>query len=163
MGASGIAKTASTVEPMIYKYDLSSPPPPVLPFQKIGLQNRGVPRIRTLFSFSTFLNLFMLWLLVSMGQQVQRLRNEVAFVADEARDLRMYGLGTPSPPPVDAIIKADGADESNMAVAVADDKMSKALGRVVFGNSAWETWVRHPTCVLCRNQRVALTCTECRL
>jgi hypothetical protein len=49
-------------------------------------------RARTLLSWSTLLNLFFLWLLLSMGQQVQRLRNEVAFVAEEARDLRLYAL-----------------------------------------------------------------------
>ncbi|OCF38740.1 hypothetical protein I317_07469 [Kwoniella heveanensis CBS 569] len=60
-------------------------------------------RSRTLFSFSTLLNLFLIWLIISMGQQIQRLRSEVAFVVDETRDLRMYGLGhthtTGSPAP----------------------------------------------------------------
>lgn len=32
-------------------------------------------------------------MIISLGQQVQRLRNEVAFVAEEARDLRHYGFG----------------------------------------------------------------------
>lgn len=38
----------------------------------------------------------MLWLLLSMGSQIQRLRNEVSYVAGEARDLRIYGYN-PSP------------------------------------------------------------------
>lgn len=46
----------------------------------------------TLFSWPMLLNLFMLWLLLSLGQRVQRLRSEVAFVAEEARDLRMYAI-----------------------------------------------------------------------
>lgn len=55
-------------------------------------------RLPTLFSWSTLFNLFLLWLLLSMGQQVQRLRNEVSFVADETRDLRLYGLHNPPGP-----------------------------------------------------------------
>lgn len=46
----------------------------------------------TLFSLNTLFNLFILWLVVSLGQQVQRLRSEISFVAEEARDLRMYGF-----------------------------------------------------------------------
>lgn len=34
--------------------------------------------------------MFMLYLLLSLGQQVQRLRSEVAFVRDEAKDIRVY-------------------------------------------------------------------------
>jgi hypothetical protein len=50
-------------------------------------------RMRTLFSPSTFGALFLLYLLVSMGQQIQRLRREVGFVVEETRDLRLYGYG----------------------------------------------------------------------
>jgi len=92
----------------------------------------------------------MLWLLVSMGQQVQRLRNEVAFVADEARDLRLYSMGMTSPAPDDhptspekPIISQD--DGSSTAMVEIGDKMSTALGRVVFGASSWETWIQHRT------------------
>jgi hypothetical protein len=60
--------------------------------RKTRLSPLAQVRARTLLSWSTLLNLFVLWLLLSMGQQVQRLRNEVAFVAEEARDLRLYAL-----------------------------------------------------------------------
>jgi hypothetical protein len=48
---------------------------------------------KILLSYSTFINIFLLWTIISLGIQVQRLRNEVAFVAEETRDLRYYGFG----------------------------------------------------------------------
>ena len=41
---------------------------------------------------------FLLWTIISLGIQVQRLSSEVAFVAEEARDLRHYGLGQQTQP-----------------------------------------------------------------
>jgi len=140
----------SANQPLTFTYDLASPTPPILSIRKAGPEVSSRHRSRTLFSFSTFLNLFMLWLLVSMGQQVQRLRNEVAFVADEARDLRLYSMGMTSPAPDDhptspekPIISQD--DGSSTAMVEIGDKMSTAVGRVVFGASSWETWIQHRT------------------
>lgn len=48
---------------------------------------------RTLFSAQTALMMFLLYVLISLGLQVQRLQGQVAFVVDEARDLRLYGMG----------------------------------------------------------------------
>lgn len=91
-----IMQTTLTPSPNdTYSYPLSTPcsisfQPPSAP------QISTTSRARTLFSFSTFFNLFMLWLLLSMGSQIQRLRNEVSYVAGEARDLRMYGYNPSS-------------------------------------------------------------------
>ncbi|WVF67645.1 hypothetical protein IAT40_002404 [Kwoniella sp. CBS 6097] len=65
-------------------------PSPSIPIPSPSTKSSS--KSRTLFSFSTLFNLFLIWLVISMGQQIQRLRNEVAFVVDETRDLRMYGL-----------------------------------------------------------------------
>lgn len=43
-----------------------------------------------LVSFSTLFNIFLLYVLVSLAQEVQKLRSEVQFIADEQRDLRAY-------------------------------------------------------------------------
>lgn len=135
--------------PLTFTYDLSTSTPPELSVRQSNPQAGRKTRMRTLFSFSTFLNLFMLWLLISMGQQVQRLRNEVAFVADEARDLRLYGLGnatTPSDTTESPIIRHDEDGMTTItSLAETEQKMSLALGRVVFGSSAWDMWMRHPT------------------
>lgn len=53
---------------------------------------------RRIVSWSTLFNLLLLWVIVSLAQQVQRLRAEVAFVADEARDLRLFGFDRASAP-----------------------------------------------------------------
>lgn len=47
---------------------------------------------KRLVSWPMLFNLLLIWVLVSLAQQVQRLRAEVAFVADEARDLRLYSV-----------------------------------------------------------------------
>lgn len=48
-------------------------------------------RWRRIVSFSTLFNLFLVYVLVSLAQEVQKLRSEVQFIADEQRDLRLYG------------------------------------------------------------------------
>lgn len=79
-----------------YSYSLSTPCSISIQPSSTVSPISTTSRARTLFSFSTFFNLFMLWLLLSMGSQIQRLRNEVSYVAGEARDLRIYGYN-PSP------------------------------------------------------------------
>ena len=111
-------------------------------------------RTRTLFSWSTLLNLLLFWLILSMGQQVQRLRNELAFVMEDTRDLRLYGLPSNSAPLPDSetplahssgvMVDSDPIMQNDM-VAVDSDKMSLAVGRVVFGDSTWRVWANHPT------------------
>lgn len=122
-------------------------------------------RARTLFSLNTFLYLFILWLVISLGQQVQRLRTELAYVAEEARDLRMYGYDQrPVPDPVkeecsrtgDLVptIYPDGTDwkpepgrtKAGQSTEVAvEGERERSLGRVVFGRSGWDRWMNHPT------------------
>ena len=106
-----------------------------------------------------------------MAQQVQRLRNEVAFVVSETRDLRMYGMaesgsdiGTGTGPGMGALRKTeegpfgmfgsgaghdhgDGEDRNSEGRGRTDVaiKENMALGRVVLGGSIWDTWKTHPT------------------
>lgn len=49
-------------------------------------------RWKRLLSFTTLFNLFLLYVLVSLAQEVQKLRSEVQFIADEQRDLRLYSF-----------------------------------------------------------------------
>ncbi|KAK8854518.1 hypothetical protein IAR55_003257 [Kwoniella newhampshirensis] len=99
MNGPGCSVTPTPDFPNVYTYNLATSTPitlKVLPastssFNAVRQERRE--RGRRLFSFSTFLNLLLLWMLVSMFQQIQRLRNEVAFVVDETRDLRLYGFG----------------------------------------------------------------------
>ena len=121
------------------------------PYITLSAVHPGLPsRTRTLFSVSTFINLFFLYLLLSMGQQVQRLRTEVSFLADEARDLRMHAMdlqqqheppsdvqGIPSP-------AGPGGGEEAKDVVVRRQESTTALARVVF-QSAWGEWTSHPT------------------
>lgn len=73
----------------------STPIPPSTPVPQVpGTVERSRVRsfLSQLVSWSTLVNLVMLWILGSLAGQVARLRAEVAFVADEARDLRLYGF-----------------------------------------------------------------------
>lgn len=45
---------------------------------------------RAIWSWSTLINIFMLYLLLSLAQQLQRMRTEVAFITEETKDLRLY-------------------------------------------------------------------------
>ncbi|WVN86138.1 uncharacterized protein L203_101299 [Cryptococcus depauperatus CBS 7841] len=87
--ASFQTKGLTRTSPTTYYYTLSNPTSIIFSIP-ITSPVTASPT-RTLFSFSTLFNLFLLWLLLSMGSQMQRLRQEVAFVADEARDLRYHG------------------------------------------------------------------------
>jgi hypothetical protein len=116
---------------------------------------------RTLFSFSTFFNILLLWLIISLGQQVQRLRSEISFVAEEAKDLRMYSQNnhhqtpvTPDPTPIPVAeehsILPDGIDLQELLERLRVDQtrthgseVQHSLGRVVFGQPGWE-WANHP-------------------
>ncbi|OCF75701.1 hypothetical protein I204_02993 [Kwoniella mangroviensis CBS 8886] len=80
-----------TLSSTLYTLPLSSPYPPTL---SISSYSSMTSRRKTLLSFSTLMNLFLLWLLLSMGQQLQRIKNEVDFVRDEYRDLGLYVYGS---------------------------------------------------------------------
>jgi hypothetical protein len=161
--------TLKSALPPIWSFYLASSHAPTLEVvRKTRLSPLAKVRARTLLSWSTLLNLFFLWLLLSMGQQVQRLRNEVAFVAEEARDLRLYALAqqadsgrSPSPSgDVDSTIASSGItrrsgaisqeqeDGQDARVTIAPDgssfteqkrgHSSMELGRVVFGRTTWD-------------------------
>lgn len=161
--------TLKSALPPIWSFYLASSHAPTLEVvRKTRLSPLAKVRARTLLSWSTLLNLFFLWLLLSMGQQVQRLRNEVAFVAEEARDLRLYALAqqadsgrSPSPSgDVDSTIASSGItrrsgaisqeqeDGQDARVTIAPDGSSfteqkrghgsMELGRVVFGRTTWD-------------------------
>ena len=99
------------------------------------------------------MNLLLFWLILSVGQQVQRLRNELAFVVEDTRDLRLYGLPSNSAPLPDSeiplahssgvMVDSDPITQNDM-VAVDSDKVSLAVGRVVFGDATWRAWANHP-------------------
>ncbi len=48
--------------------------------------------LASILSWNMLVNFVLLWILGSLAAQVARLRAEVAFVADETRDLRLYGF-----------------------------------------------------------------------
>ncbi|ORX38208.1 hypothetical protein BD324DRAFT_619978 [Kockovaella imperatae] len=117
-------------------------------------------RSRTLPSWSTLLNIFFIWLLLSLGQQVQRLRTEVAFVAEETRDLRQFGWSFPQssivsseevtvprgedPPPDDKIPDLVTPLEHRELDLGSQDKLSLALGRIVPEHVRWTALFEHP-------------------
>ncbi|ODN98213.1 hypothetical protein I350_07859 [Cryptococcus amylolentus CBS 6273] len=83
------AKSLNALSAATFAYPISTLNPPTITLSPPpSTSTLSSSPLRTLFSLSTLYHLFILWLLLSMGSQVQRLRNEVAFVAGEARDLR---------------------------------------------------------------------------
>ncbi|WVR09326.1 hypothetical protein IAU60_006392 [Kwoniella sp. DSM 27419] len=111
-----ILQTTSQAKCWTYPHS-SHPKLRLSPSSSLAKSTQG--RMRTLLSWSTLLKLLMLWLLVSMGQQVQRLRSEVAFVVDETRDLRMYGLHK--------VVTKDHVEALPATVAGQDDRQSTAV------------------------------------
>lgn len=125
-------------------------------------QTRRPSFARRLVSWNTLFHLVLLWVIVSLAQQVQRLRSEVAFVADEARDLRLYGFERASPlhdSEPDAWDQSASASSSPSAGKVQDPDFEEFvstttevevaaanydIGRVVFGRPGWQ-WLQHPT------------------
>lgn len=107
----------------------------------------------------------MLWLVISLGQQVQRLRTEISFVAEEAKDLRMYGFDHPAQVPTVTVtadnagptILPDGVDLKELLDRLRHHTgdtghenrpaadVERSLGRVVFGSSGWNKWSNSPT------------------
>lgn len=65
-----------------------SPPTAVV----IVKRSRARTALASAVSWNTLVTLVLLWILGSLAGQVARLRAEVAFVADETRDLRLYGF-----------------------------------------------------------------------
>lgn len=78
--------------PERFSHALSAPAPSLVISQKMSKTPGSRSLAQRLFSTRTMLNLFIVYLVISLAQQVQRLRNEVAYVAEEARDLRLYGM-----------------------------------------------------------------------
>ncbi|KAK4685147.1 hypothetical protein P7C73_g5016, partial [Tremellales sp. Uapishka_1] len=141
-----------------FTFPLSTTTPPFMrgKLSVTSEKKQSTRPLKTLFSFSTFTNLFILWLLVSMGQQVQRLRNEVAFVVDETRDLRMYGFGQPRNVETDKVEDTEVNDavaavpvvtevSRNQEVALSTGGRDHGVARVVFGRTGWDRWFQHPT------------------
>ncbi|WWC63615.1 uncharacterized protein I303_106220 [Kwoniella dejecticola CBS 10117] len=81
-----------SISPLQYTHSLSSSVKPTL---SLSLPGAAQSRRKTLLSVSTLLNLILLWLFLSMGQQLHRLKSEIDFVRDEYKDLRMYGVQSP--------------------------------------------------------------------
>ncbi|WWC90409.1 uncharacterized protein L201_005344 [Kwoniella dendrophila CBS 6074] len=94
-----IQTNMKSISPTKYTYPLapSSTSPNVSP-PKLSIPpwtnntNMIFSKKKGLLSFSSLFNLILIWLLLSMGQQLQRIKNELNFVKDEYKDLRLYGL-----------------------------------------------------------------------
>ncbi|GMK57333.1 hypothetical protein CspeluHIS016_0401670 [Cutaneotrichosporon spelunceum] len=109
----------------------------------------------SLLSWNTLVNLILLWILGSLAGQVARLRAEVAFVADEARDLRLYGVDRANHTSVvhqqedtgSRDTKADdplkpGAEQGLKKETELAPRVEHGLGRVVHPSN-WGTWLAH--------------------
>lgn len=93
MAHNRIRTNMKSVSPLTWTYDLNSPIPPKLTITPSSI-NSPMRRARGLFSWSALSNLALIYIVISLAAHVQNLRNEVAFVAEEARDLRLYGFTT---------------------------------------------------------------------
>lgn len=60
--------------------------------ERVVVERPPKSRWRRIVSFTTLFNLLLVYVLVSLAQEVQKLRSEVQFIADEQRDLRVYGF-----------------------------------------------------------------------
>ena len=76
----------------------------------------------------------------------------MAFVNNETRDLRLYGMGSTTPLPTGSFKEYDNPLDHEMprmrtavTEAEVENKMSTALGRVVFGATRWEVLRWHPS------------------
>nr|XP_019011758.1 uncharacterized protein I206_03864 [Kwoniella pini CBS 10737]OCF50539.1 hypothetical protein I206_03864 [Kwoniella pini CBS 10737] len=134
---------------------------------KLSLPVPGIVKSRrkTLLSLSNLINLILLWLLLSMGQQLQRLKSEIDFVRDEYKDLRDYGIQLPNQvseiPITTATVtevvittSTQTADQQTSTSHNSDKEKGNLivvernkydLGRVVRGNIHWGDWLTHPT------------------
>lgn len=93
------------IDAMTFTGSLSPAPtitftPPTVPekasetkiIEKVVVEQPPKSRWSRIVSFSTLFNLFLVYVLVSLAQEVQKLRSEVQFIADEQRDLRVCGF-----------------------------------------------------------------------
>jgi outer membrane biosynthesis protein TonB len=64
------------------------------PLIAFSLSTPQKPRfsVNKLVSWTVVFNIVLFWILVSLAQQLDRVRTEIAFVAEEARDLRLYSF-----------------------------------------------------------------------
>lgn len=83
-----IVKVVEADVPVPQPQPAPAPRPPAAALRK----SRTRSLLSSIFSWNALINLVLLWILGSLAGQVARLRAEVAFVADEARDLRLYGF-----------------------------------------------------------------------
>lgn len=67
-------------------------PPPLPAALAPATRWRALSLLSSLLSWNMVAYLVLFWILGSLAGQVARLRAEVAFIADEARDLRLYGF-----------------------------------------------------------------------
>lgn len=127
-----------------------------------------------IWSWSTLINIVMLYLLLSLGQQLQRLHSQVAFISEENTDLRAhtarlqdelgrYGQYTRERVGSEKTSSPDNDiyssyDRPNDGLAGAEfpwngyrpernDHGETSIGRIVLGGNvwSWQTLIRHPT------------------
>ncbi|WVQ80027.1 hypothetical protein IAT38_002128 [Cryptococcus sp. DSM 104549] len=152
--------------PNSFTYDLSSPHPTItLVPPPIATAPASTSRFPGLFTPFTVWNLILLWILLSVGLNVRKLTGEVAYVREEARDLRLYGIGGRGLPegrshmgsgeegswinPDSAVgqqtpvVSYEPAPADTTAPSVPDH--APALPKTRSAVADWEKWAHHPT------------------
>ncbi|KAL7424066.1 hypothetical protein Q5752_001651 [Cryptotrichosporon argae] len=152
----GMTRTA----PSKFTSPLSSPA--TIPLPSGGKARRGAVLV---FSWTALYHLALLWLVLSAAQQVQRLRNDVAYVVDDSRDLRLYVMehaawaeqrwAEASNAHVQHTPVHTGAASDGPGLGAQRDharaqpgvvlQQPHGLSRVVFGSHGWDQWAYHPT------------------
>ena len=141
-----LATNMRRIDDRAYETDLSSPQTAYIEQSRAKAQSAPT-RYYTLFSWTALINFFFLWLLVSMAQQIHRLRDEVAFVKDETRDMRLYSLAHADATRTTAWMTESSPTETNAIGMAPQEDLGQSVGRVLFGPSIWSRFVGHPTCV----------------
>lgn len=112
-----------------FTFDLSLPGAPSLSINTTNMSST-VARTRTggWNSWTTFAFIMLFYLLMSLAQRVQRFRAEVAFVANEIKDIRKYGAGDSSA--LESVLAAAAASASAAALA-ASSSAAAASGSAI--------------------------------
>jgi hypothetical protein len=162
--APDIRTNLTQISPLTYSTSLPADSPPRmqnLPYNEIHHRSDAVkPSSSIIWSWSTLINIIMLYLLLSLGQQLQRLHSQVAFISEENKDLRTHTarlqdeLGQYGQYGWER--RGGGRARSGGTVYLEHGELDRnnhgdtSIGKVVLGQNgwSWEKWIRHPTYVL---------------
>ena len=122
-----MARSAS--DDQTFTFDLSLPGAPSLSINNTNMSSTGArTKAGGWNSWTTFAFIMLFYLLMSLAQRVQRFRAEVAFVANEIKDIRKYGAGDPSA--LESVLAAAAASASAAALA-ASSSAAAASGSAI--------------------------------